>query len=85
MKLFLFISIFLIINTLIHEDNLQNYFLTFKQNYNKSYSNFEDESKRFEIFKKNYKKYQYVNEFSDVADYEQAEKNTRKQESFLNQ
>ena len=72
MKLFLFISIFLIINTLIHEDNLHNYFLTFKQNYNKSYSNKEDESKRFENFKKNYEKYQFVNQFSDVADYEQA-------------
>lgn len=72
MKFILFIALFLIINNLENEDILQNQFSTFKQNYNKSYANIEDESKRFDIFKKNYEKYGNINEFSDVADYEQA-------------
>ena len=72
MKFVLFIALFLIINNLENEDILQNQFSTFKQNYNKSYANIEDESKRFDIFKKNYEKYGNINEFSDVADYEQA-------------
>ena len=47
MKFILFIALFLIINNLENEDILQNQFSTFKQNYNKSYANIEDESKRY--------------------------------------
>ena len=72
MKYILFTALFAIINSLINEDILQNHFSAFKQNYNKSYANIEEEEKRFDVFKKNYEKYGYVNEFSDVVDYEEA-------------
>ena len=87
MKYILFTALFLIFNNLENEDILQNQFSNFKQNYNKSYANFEDESNRFEIFKKNYEKYGNVNEFSDVADYEQAKeefKRTKKLPDSIN-
>lgn len=78
MKFILLVSLFLIINNLLSEDLLLNQFSLFKQNYNKSYPSLEEESKRFENFKKKYEKYGIVNEFSDVADYEEALKEFKK-------
>lgn len=88
MKFIYFIALFVIINNLVNKDIiLQNHFSTFKDNYNKKYTNIEEEAKRFDIFKKNYEKYGYINEFSDVADYEQAKeefKTTKKLPDSIN-
>jgi len=72
MEYILFTVLFVLINNLINEGFLQTEFSTFKHNYNKNYANKEEEEKRFNIFKNNYEKYGYMNEFSDVVDYEQA-------------
>ena len=72
MEYILFTTLFVLINNLINEGFLQTEFSTFKHNYNKNYANKEEEEKRFNIFKNNYEKYGYMDEFSDVVDYEQA-------------
>ena len=75
---------FAIINNLVNEDIFQNHFSTFKRNYNKSYANIEEEEKRFDAFKKIYEKYGFVNEFSDVVDYEQALKEFKRTKKLPN-
>ena len=71
MKYFCFISIFLIANCIV-DDPLQIEFSNFKKTYNKSYIDANEEKKRFDIFKKNFEKYGYLNPFSDLPDRDQA-------------
>lgn len=72
MKYFTFLTLFLFIYNLIDENILISKFDDFKQTYNKTYYNFEEEQNRYNTFKRNFEKYGYVNAFSDVPDREQA-------------
>ena len=72
MKILLLCTLLIVINNLINENFFQFQFSTFKKIYNKSYINIDEEKKRYNIFKKNYEKFGYMNEFSDVSDYKQA-------------
>jgi cathepsin O len=72
MKYIAFITLFLTINSLVNENIFQNQFSDFKLTYNKSYATKEEEKKRFTVFKKNFEKYGYVHELSDLPDHEQS-------------
>ena len=71
MKYFFLLAIFLIANCIV-DDPLQIQFSNFKKTYNKSYIGVNEEKKRFDIFKKNFEKYGYINPFSDLPDRNQA-------------
>lgn len=72
MKPIYFILLFFFSNCVLDEKFLQTEFNSFKQKYNIRYSSKEEEEKKFKIFKRNFEKYEVVNPYSDIIDYEQA-------------
>ena len=73
MKSFCFFTLFLIITSLIdEEDFFKAKFTEFRKTYKKVYENQEEEERRFNIFKFNFENYGKFNEFSDLFDRIQA-------------
>lgn len=71
MKNFLLLILFISVNSLIEESLYLGEFNKFKELYNKTYYDKDEEEKKFNYFKKNLEKYKTIHEFSDVPDKEQ--------------